>query len=468
MAKLFETIRRSGWTHITLLLITAVASFARFIGVTKSPPGFYIDEAAISAQVLCFQQSGANLQGESWPLFTEVLGGGYLTPAYLYPAVAWVSLFGGSIESFRLFTAFFSLIFLAGVFVFAKRIWQSSDAAWLATLAAAISPWVFQFARIAWDPALAPAYLAWAFAALWGKRRWELALSGVLFALAAYSYPPLRVQIALTLPCAIGVLLWRTRSWRPYLLTIGTALVTSLPLLQLTLSGTIQGRFAMLSVFNPHYLLETYGEATFFQGALALLKNLKLLLSPSYLFISGDANLRHSTGAFGIWSWLDSLAGLAAVVLALVMFRKRQLSKGSLYPAVLILTGYLAGILPAAMTWESNPHALRSLGAALFLAIGTGGLLGYLWQRYLKFRPALLAVATVFFILFLREYFASYPERVGPWFDSSVTETASTLASEERLEDLKQTLQSRGITYDEMAVSYYELYYGTRRCQSAR
>lgn len=470
MAEISKSVRQRGWLFIGLVSLTLIAAGARFLGVTKSPPGFYIDEAAISAQVLCVQQSGHNLQGQHLPLFTEVLGGGYLTPAYLYPAVAWTTLFGGSIESLRLFTAFFSLLFLAGTFVFAKRLWRSSEAAWLATLAAAISPWVFQFARIAWDPAVAPAYLAWAFAALWGKRRWELAAAGVLFSLAAYSYPPMRVQIALCLPCAIGFLIWRKHNWNLFLLPIGSAIVTSLPLLQLTLSGEIQGRFAMLSVFNPHYLQETYGEATLTNGFLSLIKNFGLLLSPAYLLTNGDANLRHSTGAFGIWSWLDILAIFAALACFILTARKHQFKKDTLRVAIVttcfVLMGYLAGILPAAMTWESNPHALRSIGATLFLAIGTGGSLSYLWKNHRAAAPTLLALATTFFVWFQYNYHFSYPDRAGPWFDSIVTETALKLASEGRPEDLKTALLSSGIAYDEMAIQYYDLLFGVSRCDS--
>lgn len=466
MARNSQFLRRHTWLYAGLICITLWASAARFAGVSQSPPGFYIDEAAINAQVLCVQQSGFNLKGQRFPLFTEVLGGGYLTPTYLYPATAWVSVFGGSIESLRLFTAFFSLFFLGGVFVFAKRLWRSSDAAWLATLAAAISPWVFQFARIAWDPGVATAYLAWAFAALWGKRKWELSASGLMFALAAYSYPPLRVQIALTLPCALAFLIWRTRSWKPYLLTIGTALLISMPLIRLTLSGEIQGRFAMLSVFNSHYLSEAYGEASLVNGILALVRNFELLLSPSYLFLSGDSNLRHSTGEFGIWSWLDTLAVFTTVAVGLIFFQRRQLSKELFFVLFLLVAGYLAGILPAAMTWESNPHALRSIGATLFLAVGTGGMLAFLWRRHRFAQAAILGIAAIFFVTFLREYMVSYPDRAAPWFDSAVAETAKELAQEGRPEHLTTSLETKGITYDPMAVSYYELHYGVRRCET--
>ncbi len=458
-----------GWSRSALIALTLFAAFARLFGVGLSPPGFYVDEAAISAQVLCVAQSGANLQGERWPLFSEVLGGGLLTPTYLYPALGWVALFGGSIESFRLLAAFGSLVFLAGVFVFARRAWGSSDAAWLATLAAAVSPWVFQFARIAWDPALAPAYLAWALAMLWGKSRWELALSGVLFALAAYAYPPLRVQIAIVLPLAMLYLAWRRRRWKPLLLTGGAALATALPLLALTLSGDIQGRFAALSVFNPQFLQMVYGDASPLNGLRAIAVNIGLLLSPGYLLVDGDANLRHSTGTFGIWSWLDALALAAALALLLRAIRRNagagQAYKGTLALAALLAIGYVAGILPAAMTWESNPHALRSIGATTFLAVGAGGALAVLWQGHRLFPPAILATAAVFLALFLVEYFGDYAQRAGTWFDAAVTDTAGRLAVEGRMGELPAELARQGIHFDPMGQRYFALAAGAERCR---
>ncbi|MGQ0801431.1 MAG: glycosyltransferase family 39 protein [Pseudomarimonas sp.] len=455
------------WPRFALIALTIFAALARLFGVSRSPPGFYVDEAAIGAQVLCVAQSGANLQGEHWPMFTEVLGGGLLTPTYLYTAVGWVSLFGGSIESFRLLAAVCSLIFLAGVFVFARRAWASSEAAWLATLAAAVSPWVFQFARIGWDPALAPAFLVWALAMLWGKARWELALSGGLFALAAYTYPPLRVQIAIVLPLAILYLAWRRREWKPWLLTVVTALVTSLPLLVLTLNGEIQTRFAALSVFNPQFLHTVYGETNPLNGLRAIVGNIGLLLSPGYLLVHGDANLRHSTSAFGIWSWLDALALVAAFALLARCHRTargRPADQSALALAALLTIGYVAGILPAAMTWESNPHALRSIGATVFLAVSTGGVLAVLWQRHRLFPPAILATAAVFFGLFLGDYFGTYPRRAAPSFDTAVSETATRLAVEGRIEVLPAELTRLGIHYPPMALRYYGLRSGVERC----
>ncbi len=454
---------------VLLIVLVCSATLTRFVSPAQIPPGFYVDEAAIGAQVICVRQSGENLQGQHLPLFSEVLGGGYLTPSYLYPAVAWTSVFGDSVSSFRSMSAFFSLLFIAGSFVFGLRVWRNLEAAWLCALSASLSPWAFQFARIAWDPSLAPAYAVWAFALLWvgnKKYRWlELAMSGVLFSLAAYCYPPLRVQLAIMFPCAVaGLIHVHKRSWKQYLVPVVAAFVFVTPLLKKTLNGEIQGRFEMLSVFNKPYLMRTYGSATFWDGLHELLKNIYLLLSPAYLFLHGDGNLRHSTGSFGIWSWLDAVGIFTALaVLLLIVFRRSKV-KILKFEVSFIVAGYLAGILPAALTWESNPHALRSFGAMTFLVLAVGGGLRFLWDYSRFARASVVGLGFVSFLFFVNVYFVDYPKIAGPWFDMQIPEIAKELSSENRLADMNKELSARGIEYSPMAVAYYQLAYGALRC----
>jgi hypothetical protein len=454
---------------LLIIVLIGVATCLRFVSPSQSPPGFYRDEAATSAQVICVQQSGQNLRGQSLPLFTEVLGRGYLTPSYLYPAAAWTFVFGDSISSFRSFTAFFSLLFIFGSFLLGLRVWQNFEAAWLCALSAALSPWAFQFARIAWDPSLAPAYMVWAFALLWAvnkKYRWlELATSGILFSVAAYCYPPVRVQLAIMFPFAIaGLVFVYNRDWRHYLIPIATSFIVATPLLKKTLTGEIQSRFEMLSVFNKTYLTRVYGSATAWHGFHELLKNFGLLLSPTYLLLTGDANLRHSTGSLGVWSWLDGLGIFAALVtLFLILFQRTKL-KIAKFEVSFVVAGYLAGILPAALTWESNPHALRSFGAVTFLVLAVGGGLRLLWSQSRSMRSAVVGVAFVTFLLFTHVYFVDYPKIAGPWFDAQISQIAMQLQYENRLQEMSKELKARGIYDAPMAVAYYQLAGGALRC----
>src|SRR5690242_10750610 len=196
----------------------------RFVGVDRAPPGFYVDEAAVSAQVFCLAQGGHTLDGARWPLLTPVLGGGYSSIAYQAPAVAWAKVNGGSIAAMRRFAALCGALAVIGVFLAALWANETEAAtapgprafaslrmttATVAAVSAAISPWAFQFSRIAWDPAVAPVYLSWALAALFlavrpnERRDWvsriAIVASALLFGAACLCYPPLRMQVPLVL-----------------------------------------------------------------------------------------------------------------------------------------------------------------------------------------------------------------------------------------------------------------------------
>lgn len=453
-----------------VIALVVLASGLRFLFLYLAPPGFYIDEAAISAQVICLRQTHADFWGQAWPLFSQVLGGGFATPTYLYSGFAWTAVFGDSISSFRALVGAYALLFVAGSYVLGLRVWKTREAAWLCALVAALSPWVTQFSRIAWDPGLAPAFTVWAFAFLFSQRKtryFEAALSGLCLSLAAYSYPPLRVQLAIVTPLALALLFSKDRqSLKPSLLAIVVASILSIPLLKMTFSGELQARFAALSVFNEQYLRQL-GEPTFSLGLQEFLRNLLLHFSPSYLFVSGDANVRHSTQSFGQWGWLEMFALLVVIGAFLRFTLARKLRHLNWSAIAFVTVGYIAGAVPAALTWESNPHALRSIGCVVFLVVGAGGALQFAWKSRVL-RASTLMLAFCFLGYFWKVYLVDYPQRSYAWFDGVVTQVAEQLEHQGRISQLDQELKLAGINYDPLATAYYKFASGAMTCQKLR
>src|SRR5581483_4500059 len=97
--------------------------------------------------------------------------------------------------------------------------------------------------------------------------------AGFLMALSAYAYPPMRVQIILFLP---ALFYWEYRrgqlNKRAVLFFLGSALVFAIPLVRATLNGEIQGRFQMLSVFSPYFLMSKYHSTSPVFGVFTFLK----------------------------------------------------------------------------------------------------------------------------------------------------------------------------------------------------
>src|ERR1044071_6303815 len=196
---------RSYWRFLFLLVIVIVLVMAdvRFIGLENVPPGFFVDEAAAAANVLCLRETGAGELGDRWPLFFAAYDrffGAFFTAPYIYPLTGWTLLFGESLAALRSFSAFISVVGLAGLFALGSVIGDRL-LAWLCLLVGALSPTLLQFSRIAWDPAILPCLLVWAlFFTLRSNRPRDACWGALLFALAAYSYPPARAQLALLLP----------------------------------------------------------------------------------------------------------------------------------------------------------------------------------------------------------------------------------------------------------------------------
>lgn len=464
LKKVWPWFDRVSKAELFLVAVCIVGAFARFVGVTQGPPGFYIDEAAISAQVVCARQSGGiDVYGNSWPLFSQVLGGGYISPAYLYGGILWTSLFGDSIGAFRSFAAFFGLLTIVGVFFLARALWTRTEAAWFCALCAAVSPWGFLFSRIAWDPILAPCFLVWGFYFLMRSQNRMIRdgiFAGFLVAMAMYSYPPVRVQVVLMVPFAAWLIFKSEQLRLRKAVAFGLSVLACLvPLLNLTFNGTIQGRFNMLSIWNHDYL-QQFGGFSISTVLRLFAENIAQHFSPRYLFLSGDANFRHSTQAAGQWSLLDIGALVAALVFAV---RRKKLEARERLAALFVVASYFAGIVPAALTWESNPHSLRSIGAFPFLALGSGWVL-YRLSIWKKQVVAVIAVAALsFFTFYFYDLLTAYPRRADLWFDTSIVQAASSATAPA---DVRAAIHTVSRDYSDLATMYYELQAGDSRCEA--
>mgnify|MGYP003111554166 FL=1 len=191
---------------LTALVLSAltVLMAVRFIGLTEAPPGFYVDEAAIAAQIICVRTTGADADGNPWPLFADVLGGGQVSPPTLYLGALWTALLGDGVASFRSLAGAAGVVILISLALVTWRLGAQPLAVPAILLIAASSPWLFHLLRVFWDPIIAAATWAAALAAYVFASR-SAVLSGrvmgwlafaLLSAAAIYGYPPLRRGIA--------------------------------------------------------------------------------------------------------------------------------------------------------------------------------------------------------------------------------------------------------------------------------
>ena len=410
----------------------------RFVALDQSPPAFFSDEFRAALHHICLAELGISGYGEPWPTFVPGAGGGLYTPPFLYIGALWVKIFGPTIVSCRALAATFTLLSTLGTVCVAHRTAGPRVAAW-AFLAASLSPWAFQFARIAWDPPMAPAFLIWAVFFWLGRgQRAQLVASAVLFGLALHSYPPTRIQAPLVFALLGGWALYRRTLTIGQVLTFGiVGGLVAFPVIRGTLDGSLNLRGNGEAIFNAAFVDKSkgfYSRWSFI--AQAGLDNLQAHFRPTYLFLVGDRNYRHSTQYFGVFGLLDdlALAAIAWFLLKRVFAGATEASRsvGSTLSSArewrlagFAAAGFMVGVLPAALCWSGVPHALRSIGAYPFLALGTGLVLNAASRSFKHFEKLAVAVALLHAVVFARVYFVEYPAlpNVRNWFDGQVNDT---------------------------------------------
>lgn len=441
---------------VILLSLIAIISIGRFLYLEKSPPGFYVDESIGASNIICMRQTGRDGYGVSFPLFADAArnAGGYTTPTFLYSGVIWTAIFGDSIWSFRAFSAFLTTLTILGIFLLVK-LKVGQDAALWSVLAASLSPWAWQFSRISWDPPLMPMFVIWGvYFFLKSNRIGHAVIAGLLLAFAMYSYPPGRVLVPVLAFGLVGYKYFLKDLNLKFTLTLAlTIVLTSIPLGLFLLSPEAMARFGTVGIANVNYLRQFDGPhvLTFFK---ILFKNLFLHFDPKYLFVTGDSNLRHSTQFAGQWSWLDMYG-----VCALFLFLNFRSNKSLLFLGFCFFA-FIAGILPAALTWESIPHALRSIGAWPFLSCLAGLGLAQLHSKSKNVEYITLAIASLFLISFGGKYFKAYPMTGYAWFDSDV----KVWAEDAQKSGDWTTFERQTSNYLELGRHYFQMVYGKKSC----
>jgi hypothetical protein len=490
-----------------IAILCATWMLVRFLGLEVSPPGFWMDESFQAVHAMCLAESGKNADGLVWPLYSSACGGGHHPLTLLGFEVGWIQLFGSSRGAFRAGAAFWIQLTCIGIFVLARDLaalvpetdeWsQRAKRAfpWLAFVAATLSPWGFQFSRVAWEGPLAPAFLVFALVSLLRMRRspnargWAVSC-GICCALSMSTYPPLRATVPLVMAWS-GALLWlcgrsggfRWRFAKLLAIAAATALAGLLPTALMLWKGEINGRMNDVLITNATWVREhrgIYPRETFIVKT--FLDNIAAHLRPSYLFIHGDTNPRHSAQLVGQLSPLDILAlGVALMAVASVLFSIFRQRADSVrvepwrIPAharwfvgiawASIVCG-LFGVLPAALTFDSIPHALRSIGTWPFVPIFTAAVLALVWHRRTWMPPVIALVAAGYSCFFLPAYFHTFDRVDGSTYFPGITEALRKGRLQHPPKPVVQTVSHDLGLIDEV-LRYYLMQDGKLSCEQS-
>ena len=468
MPSFLQTVK----VHYWILLILLFAFLVRVWDVGDNPPGFFRDEADKALTARSLLTTGRDLEGRPMPFFVRSLGV-YTSGVYQYVLLPFVLLLGTGQWVIRLpavlaGTATVFVTYLLGREAYDRR------TGLLAAALLAISPWHVQFSRWANQGIFLPLALALGCYFLLRGRGPQAAggraasargtslrpwlLSAVCLAASLYTYAPAKLFLPLFFG-VLAVIYWRDlfvaapdQRWPRFYKVAGLILLLSLPMLAYTVydSGRSSLRFNRVSIFHSGGTVQDF--------AFLFARNYLAHFSPSFLLWQGDANLRHSPPQVG------QLLKPEAVLLVLGVYgllRRRRREDW------MLLAWLALGPLPASMTHEGIPHALRSIAilpaVQLIAAVGGIRLYDYFVCRERRgviqsdvprkmVSIVLIAAFGIFGGLYLVLLFGYYPQDSAPAWEYGYGQTIHFV--EQHRKPGQEVVFSRWAPYAETHVLY--------------
>lgn len=173
----------------TVCLIFFFAVLVRFVGLSIFPAGLNQDEASIGYEAYSLLQSGADRNGNKYPIHFTAWGNGQ-NALYAYLSMPVIKLFGLSTFSVRFVNAFFSCISLLVFFLISKEVWNKRKSLF-ALAFFAICPWSVMSARWGLESNLLPSlFLLAIFFLIKGIERNPLyyIVAALFFGISLYAY----------------------------------------------------------------------------------------------------------------------------------------------------------------------------------------------------------------------------------------------------------------------------------------
>jgi len=298
-------------------------------------------------------------------------------------------------------------------------------AAVLGAALVAVLPWAVHFARIGWDQASYPAWLIAGCVLLLdavhrGSRR-RLVAAAVVLALSAYTY---QIAIVMT-PLFAAALCWPYRSRLRAFSVRGIATAVAA-------AGAVVAPYVWVTLTVPLFTERARSISTFAQGinsetVATFVNNYLAELSPVFLFVSGDPNLRHGIGRGELFLWMLPFAVVGGAW-CLAHARSEAL-------AFIAIAWLALAPIPAAITNDGVPHAGRSLlelvAWPIIVALGMTAIWRALAARH---RPYVFAAVAILALVesasYYRDVYSTYPVRSASSWQSG---TAETMADVRRL-----------------------------------
>ncbi|MBM4260165.1 MAG: hypothetical protein FJ145_01870 [Deltaproteobacteria bacterium] len=395
-------------------LLAVVTLVLHLWALDIAPPGAYVDETSIGYNAYSILRTGADEHGVSFPLYFKAFGE-YKNPVFIYTLVPLIGVFDLSVWTIRLGAALFGLgtALLLGLIV--KEDSNSSLSWMVGFVIAGLTPWLFTLSRVSFEVISFPFFIALAWWCwLRGIKSAAIAwffVCGLAWGVAIFTYSTARLM-APVIVLALLISYYREikeQRFRPLIAAVPFGLcLLLLATWMIQHPGALTARFADISIARDSH------DSLIWMGR--FIGNYLTYLSPQFLFLNGDTNLRHHTG-FGGELFLVAFPAVIAGLAHIWQNRSRANVR-------FVLAGFLLFPLAASLTADSA-HSLRTANVIPFVVVMVAW--GILYLRALIGAQRVLAALLVLVAAleaggFFVDYFFSYPERARAWFNAGLPE----------------------------------------------
>lgn len=388
--------------QIILVLIIVTAVFFRFYKLDVLPPGLHPDEAANGLDIfrMIDHHDFRVLYNTNGP--REAL--------FFYLQAIFVLAVGNSILALRIAPAIIGTLAVVMAYLWATD-WFGRRTGLVAAFIFAVSPWAVTITRDGFRASMVPLMIA-SVAYLAGKayktqKVVYFIAAGIVAGLGLYTYVAFQLFVGIViLALAFLVILrrkWFKASWQK----IGLGFLSFLVVLSPMIIFTIK---------HPNDSFARSGGTSFMNKGLNGGKPLQTLVDSTTKTLlmfnfRGDANYRHNLGGLPMLNVFIGIMMLLGVFVCLVRIGRLK------YFMVLAIFGTM--LLPAALTAESLPHALRAVGAmpAVFIiaAIGINYFLARWYATFPVNGPARNFGACLIALLLVLTAFQGYKQYFVAW-----------------------------------------------------
>lgn len=413
---------------LPLLLAIVILSFLlRFYKVSEDPPSLNWDEVSIAYNAYSILKTGKDEWNQSFPVHFKSYGE-YKLPIQIYLSIPGIYIFGLNEQGVRITPIVYGTLTVLVMFFLGRALFASELAGLVAAFLLAISPWHIHLTRASFESSLATLWVVlgiWFLVKGFKKEKWFV-FSMIPFALSVFTYNSARIFTPLFL--MVTLLIYRKRlldSKKVILISLIIFTILLIPLAPFLLSGERSARYKLVSITDDPGLVprinQNRGYSSLPQPLPRLVHNKLTYIvfyftrnylshfTPQFLFISGAPHKQHHVQNMGEL-YLFQVPFLIAGFWGLFEYKNKF--KG------LLLAWVFLAFIPASVTGDSIPHALRTLIAAPFyqLVSAFGLLISFNWlKKYSKVVKIISVVAFAVIVVvsisyYLNQYYNIYPK----------------------------------------------------------